>query len=1082
MRHPFALHMLRFGSVAVATFFATSAAADPADSWWDEAWPYRTPVTVSGSGVATVTIDFTETFAQLGLDGALLDIHSIRVIPYTGNTPGAAIPYDESYTTMLDDAEAPQFSSGSGAYWSVNDGHAEADTSRASQGSGSVKAVVDNVAGGYGYPGVELRITSGDALTDWRPFEVFLYDVWPEVNDSARDQAPDLYSFKLYNTEDCESNNITQGGPPLALGQWNHASVSLNPLHTCTTPNLADITRMEFHTRDNETVNGNSGLWDDGDQMTLWFDNVRLLDQDGGGGITFETDGSTSSYYIYFDTLDHEGHPIPETASLGGGSVSATTGNPEAGGYYHQVTGASVSGVQIWAAPPIEKIRKTYTPPIAQAPLQIQAAKREFEPFQLVVRASSAQSLEVGISDFTSSGGTIPASNVTLHRVDYVPITQLSDDFGRLGDWPDPLYPIPMGAAIDFPSDQNQPLWFTVEVPADAEAGVYSATVTIGSSTIPVELEVWDFALPNTIHLASEWGFGWSSLVEEYGGTGSGVHACYWDLVDAWKEDFADHRLTPKGVAWPAGLNYPGGVEYDCNGNLDADVWGEWGFGDLAEKYVSGGALDNGTGFPTFFLRGPASNWPPDSRPSSFCEQSRGTDPPGNAAYNTSWFQYWTAVSDYLGAHPEYKTKGYYHIVNEPQTFEDYDIVAYLTSQTKAVAPNVRILISEQVEPLIYDNPTYPSAKIDIWMPTITTYEVAKSQDRQLNHGEDVWWYFLYGDRPPLPNPTIMDRTGIEARITPWLAWLERVDGMLYYATTDWSPNPWDQPWLNDANGDAIMFYPPKDGTVAFDPCDPQSNRLVPSLRWELLREGMEDYEYLWMVSGGNAQIGVDNEGDGLAKQFISSRTLFSRVPTDLYATRAAIAAALTGTEPIVDGDHDGLPDEWEVSVGLDPANPDSDGDGISDSEEVVDVNDPVDTDGDGTIDALDPDSDDDGVPDATEAGDDDLATPAVDTDGDGTPDFRDTDSDDDGIEDGDDNCRTVENPGQADEDGDGLGDACDDTHSPPGTGGTSGGNGASGGGDDADDDGCGCRAAGRGQGSGLAALLLLAAAAWRRR
>jgi len=159
-----------------------------------------------------------------------------------------------------------------------------------------------------------------------------------------------------------------------------------------------------------------------------------------------------------------------------------------------------------------------------------------------------------------------------------------------------------------------------------------------------------------------------------------------------------------------------------------------------------------------------------------------------------------------------------------------------------------------------------------------------------------VWWYFLYGDRTPLPNPTVIDRPGIEARITPWLAWLERVDGLLYYATTDWSPDPWAQPWINDGNGDGFLFYPPPDGTVAFDACNPQSNRLVTSLRWELLREGMEDYELLWLVnSGARPQIGVVNPADALAQDFIASRTLFSRVPTDLMAARAALAAQLTG-------------------------------------------------------------------------------------------------------------------------------------------------------------------------------------------
>jgi hypothetical protein len=140
-----------------------------------------------------------------------------------------------------------------------------------------------------------------------------------------------------------------------------------------------------------------------------------------------------------------------------------------------------------------------------------------------------------------------------------------------------------------------------------------------------------------------------------------------------------------------------------------------------------------------------------------------------------------------------------------------------------------------------------------------------------------------------------MDRTGLEARIIPWLAWLERVEGLLYYSTTDWSPDPWSQPWLNDGNGDGFMFYPPKDSTIAFDACNAQSNRLATSIRWELLREGMEDYEYLWLLNEGDPQIGVTNAADILAGQFIDSRTLFSRVPSDLYTTRAAIAARLTG-------------------------------------------------------------------------------------------------------------------------------------------------------------------------------------------
>ena len=966
--------------------FPLSVFAAAGDIWWDEAWPYRIPVNVTGSGVAQVSLNFTDTFNELGLIKGLLDIRSIRVVPYNGSYPGNPVPHAETYSVMLEDADNPQIGwSSSGVYWSVNDGNAVADKTRYSQGSGSLKAVVDNLPGGYGYPGVELRIAS-DGLTDWRDYEAFVYDIWPEVNASALDQAPDLYSFKLYNTTGCSSTNITQGGPPMAFDQWNYVSVSLDPFNTCTTPSFDNITRMEFHTRDNETVSGNSGFYDDGDQLTLWFDNIRLVDQDTGV-IRWTADGNATKYYIYFDTLMHEGHLLPNLASLDSAALTGSAGPAEAGGYYHKISGANVEGLGIWTAPCIEKILRTQAVPTVEAPLRIQAAKDEFEPFQIVVRAGTAQNLSVSITDFTSGNDVIPVSDISLHRVDFVNITQLSDHFGRIGPWPDPLYPVAMGADIFFPANSNQPVWFTIHVPRDAVAGVYNATVSIGSAAVPVQLEVWDFTLPSKIHLASEWGFGWSSIVEEYKGVDGGVQPCYWDLVDALYEDFADHRLTPKGVGWPAGLSF----DYDCNtGVLDVTNDGNiWYFDSTAKKYLDGNELDNGTGFPSFLIKGPSSNWPPDSRPSLFCGQSRGSDPPGNSAYNASWFQYWSAVSGYLGNESDYAQKGYYHIVNEPQTFADYDIVAYLAKETKAAAPNVRIMVSEQVENQIYDNGTYPGAKIDIWVPTITNYEVTKSHNRQQNHGEDVWWYFLYGNRPPLPNPTVMDRPGIEARITPWLAWMERVEGLLYYSITDWDPDPWSQTWSNaSCNGDAFMLYPPKDGTIAFDACSAQSNRLVPSIRWELMREGMEDYEYLWVLTNGNPQIGVSNPGDDVASQFIYSRTRFSRVPTDLYNARASIVSryAMCPYPNDDDSDDDGILDIDEdanangtVDAGeTDPCNPDSDGDGIQDGTERgvtskdvgPDTNPEVfipDADPNTTTDPLDPDCDNDGKLDGEE-------------------------------------------------------------------------------------------------------------------
>ncbi len=869
------------------------AQADAADAWWDDAWPYRIPVTVSGTGVVEVAIDFTAAFNTLGLNHALLDARSIRVVAYAGDAPSDTLPYAETYSTLLEDAESPQIGwSSSGVYWRVNDGSAEADSTRAAHGSGSLKATVENQPGGYGYPGVELLIADGDPRTDWSAYEVLIYDVWPEVNASAQDQAPDLYWYKLYNA--CDGDSVTQGGPPLALDQWNAASVSLNPLDSCWPSDgldLSNITRMEFHTRDNETVNGNSGFWDDGDVLTLWFDNLRLVDQDTGT-LRWQADGSTDKYYVYFDTLRHEGHPRPSLdESLGPATLIGTAGVPEAGGYYHQITEASPGDLALWAAPSVEKVLKTMVVPVAKAPLHITAARGEFEPFQLVARAPSAQSLNVSISDFIQ--GTAVITDITLHRVDYVNITTAGDHFDRFGWWPDPLFPLDNGAAVSFPANENQPLWFTVHVPWDAAPGIYQATVTVGSATVPVELEVWDFALPRQLHLDSEWGFGWSHIVEDVY-QGYGDWECYWDIVEAFKQDFINHRLIPKSVGWPAGIPY---TWFDCaTDTLEVGTPDDpWYFTYQGNKYVLGQGFNDGYGFPAFLAFGPASNWPPDSRPSSFCSISRGEDPPASSTYNARWQAYLSALDAYItDPRHDFSAQAYAHIVNEPQTFSDYDVVAYLARMYKQHAPHLRLLLSEQVEDYIYNNPTYGPAKIDIWMPTISSYEPVKSHDRQKNHDEEVWWYYLYGDDPPLPNPILMSHPGIEARITPWLAWAERVDGLLHYDATDWDPNPWTTPNVTGKdNGDGFFFYPPRQDGSNLDVCGQNGHRLVPSIRWENLRDGMEDYEYLWLLAGGDPQIDVVNAADYVVADLVSSRTRFSHVPTDLIEARAAIARAL---------------------------------------------------------------------------------------------------------------------------------------------------------------------------------------------
>jgi hypothetical protein len=75
--------------------------------------------------------------------------------------------------------------------------------------------------------------------------------------------------------------------------------------------------------------------------------------------------------------------------------------------------------------------------------------------------------VKVQPADFTNGhGNTIPADNIRVERVGYVPVTVPTDAMGCVGDWPDPLPPWEDGVEVQ--SGANQPVWVTVKVPRDA--------------------------------------------------------------------------------------------------------------------------------------------------------------------------------------------------------------------------------------------------------------------------------------------------------------------------------------------------------------------------------------------------------------------------------------------------------------------------------------------------------------------------------------------------------------------------------------------------------------------------------------
>jgi hypothetical protein len=198
-------------------------------------------------------------------------------------------------------------------------------------------------------------------------------------------------------------------------------------------------------------------------------------------------------------------------------------------------------------------------------------------------------------------------------------------------------------------------------------------------------------------------------------------------------------------------------------------------------------------------------------------------------------------------------------------------------------------MVSEEPKPEIYDHPTYPGAQIDIWLPVLNQYDPEVSHERARSHGEETWVYFLHGTRPPYFNPITLDHPGIESKLTGWFLWKYRIRGIAYYSLNDWSKNPWTDPLTDGHNGDLFLLYPPSrtNDAIAYGA---NNHRFVSSIRFELMRDSLEDYEYLYILNGGNQpQVDQANDADAQADTIISGLTSYERDSEVLYNLRRFI-------------------------------------------------------------------------------------------------------------------------------------------------------------------------------------------------
>ncbi|NMB75312.1 MAG: DUF4091 domain-containing protein [Myxococcales bacterium] len=293
--------------------------------------------------------------------------------------------------------------------------------------------------------------------------------------------------------------------------------------------------------------------------------------------------------------------------------------------------------------------------------------------------------------------------------------------------------------------------------------------------------------------------------------------------------------------------------------------------------------------------------------------------------------------------------KAYAYWYDEPQP-ADYELVRQGMDLIRRAEPRLRRLLTEQFEPEL-------AGAVDIWSPLLDYFSTNWSRARQ-SLGEEVWWYVCTW--PPAPYPgNFIDHEGLEHRIRYWMAWQYGVQGDLYWAVNYWTcdgafpPGTLQDPWADPmaynfyqgqvgtwGNGDGRLLYPPRD----FADGRTRLEGPVPSLRLELIRDGIEDFEYFWLLRDVAGRV----EARGLAPErvaearalldlpatLVASTSQFGSDPGELHAYRRAVAemieellGLLSGVEP--DGGVDGV----DGADGADSGRPDEMADSAADAD-----------------------------------------------------------------------------------------------------------------------------------------------------
>jgi Concanavalin A-like lectin/glucanases superfamily/Calx-beta domain len=501
----------------------------------------------------------------------------------------------------------------------------------------------------------------------------------------------------------------------------------------------------------------------------------------------------------------------------------------------------SNSVADVWYASTMRKILTDATPPSAtRSEITISCARNESEAIQIIVSPKASGQVTSVNATLTGPGSYIlDADDMEIRHAKYVPIVTPSttgiyyleaDRAEFSGDLPDPL---PEFEPVSFSaSDDNVLIWLDIKVPMGAPAGTYNGTIRLATSAgnvdLPVKLTVWDFALPNTPSFRSG-----LQTTAPFMGTLPQWHKVTdpmekYELVRRYNSELAKYKLS---AFFPFGsyIIYPGTLPPS-----PADRWFdlEW---VLDEIFCSAYCIEKSSGLGM-------GAW----TQAQFDAEADEWEPHAEYLYNNGWIdeEYYgfdePRPEDYIGVKQmidTFRAKGYSGMMKFFAYVYHGEVWDEMRSYIDIFTPIMNENFGNSISPI---GSAIQDPSTEVWTYWTNTAHI---------------WIDAPGISQRLMAPKIRAYGGMGVGCWSILNWFDSSHGY---------DNPWVNPYSSWGNGQGSYFYPPSPLGLAIPAKD---ERVVPSLRLVLHRDGIEDFEYAEIIElliEEAESVGV-NTGDAVA-------------------------------------------------------------------------------------------------------------------------------------------------------------------------------------------------------------------------